>query len=435
MNKKAQGYLKAARDVAAAAEGASRWLTSEEKAKIEDLTAKARQEFQAADADRKARAGLEDLGRDIERAEAEELNNAALKGAQRGLADRKSIGDIFTKSESFKALQERFPSGNIPREARVSMDAVSVPGMKALITSGQDTTSDPDTTAATLVQPQRLGLVPYPYVAPKMRDVITNGTTGSDRIEYAQLLPDRDPANVNAAKGVKESPAIDGTAGVKPQSGFGFRKASAEVITVAHWIPVTKRALSDAAQIRTMIDGFLARGLETEIERMIVEGNKTTPTRGEEEWNGIFNTTGVQDQAFDGDIFRTTRKAISKVTKLGGDVSAILVSPELDEEIDLLKDANERFYGAGPFSMGPNTLWGRPRITIPALSGKKKFVLGDLSQCVLWDREQATLTATDSHADFFIRNLVAILAECRAGFGILNPSLLVAGDEAATAAE
>jgi hypothetical protein len=40
---------------------------------------------------------------------------------------------------------------------------------------------------------------------------------------------------------------------------------------------------------------------------------------------------------------------------------------------------------------------------------------------VVYDREQATLQATDTHADFFVRNLVAILAELRAGFAILRP--------------
>lgn len=435
MTKKARELLKKARDIAANAETASRWLTTEEKAQIDNFTAQARAEYENAKAAAKARADIDGLGAQIDASDAEQLNAAALAGTQLGMAKaRQSAGDMFTKSEQFKALQERFPSGNIPREARVSMDAVQVPGMKALITSGQGTTSDPDSTASVLVQPERLGLVPYPYVAPKVRDVITNGTTGSDRIEYAQLLPDNDPANTVAAKGVKEAPATTGTVGVKPESELSFRKASADVITVAHWIPASKRALSDASQIRTLIDGFLARGLETEIERMIIEGNKTTPTKGEEEWDGIFNTSGVQDQAFDTDVFTTVRKGISKVTRQGGQVSAVLVSPELDEQIDLLKDSNQRFYGQGPFNMGPNTLWGRPRIVVPALSGKGKFVLGDLSQCIIWDREQATLTATDSHADFFIRNLVAILAECRAAFGILNPGLLVAGDEAAAGA-
>ena len=93
----------------------------------------------------------------------------------------------------------------------------------------------------------------------------------------------------------------------------------------------------------------------------------------------------------------------------------------------MLKDSTGRYLGAGPWSTGPGTIWGRPRIVIPSLSGKKKFILGDFSTCVLWDREESTLTATDSHEDFFVRNLGAILAEMRAAFGILNPSLLVAG--------
>jgi HK97 family phage major capsid protein len=44
---------------------------------------------------------------------------------------------------------------------------------------------------------------------------------------------------------------------------------------------------------------------------------------------------------------------------------------------------------------------------------------------VVYDREQATVTATDSHADFFVRNLVAILAEMRAAFAIMRPSAFV----------
>jgi hypothetical protein len=40
----------------------------------------------------------------------------------------------------------------------------------------------------------------------------------------------------------------------------------------------------------------------------------------------------------------------------------------------------------------------------------------------------ATITATDSHSDFFIRNIIAILAEMRAAFGIIRPSAFVEVD-------
>jgi hypothetical protein len=44
---------------------------------------------------------------------------------------------------------------------------------------------------------------------------------------------------------------------------------------------------------------------------------------------------------------------------------------------------------------------------------------------VLWDREQASITISDSHANFFIRNMVAILAEMRAAFGVIQPNAFV----------
>lgn len=428
---RAHTHLKAARDIAANAETAARELTADEQKTIETNIGQARDLMAQADAAAKNRAAFDEIGEALSNGEAGELNAKALENTQAGLGGhRKSIGESFVESASFKGAGFG-QGGRISKERHVSTDPFSVEGgLKALITTGQ-ATSTSDSSASLLVDPQRLGMVPYPYVAPTLRNVVTVGTTTSDRIEYAQLLPAGHPKVINGAHGVKESPATDGTVGVKPQSSFGFRKASADIITIANWIPVTKQALSDAAQIRTLIDAFLTRNLEEEVERQIIEGNKADPVKGEEEYQGILNTSGTQAQAFDTDLFVTTRKAISKVTKLNGRVSSILVSPEMDETLDLMRDGNDRFYGQGPYSMGPNTLWGRPRIVTPALSGRGKFILGDLSQCVLWDREQANVTATDAHEDYFVRNLVAVLAEARSGFGILNPGLLVIGDEKA----
>jgi len=54
--------------------------------------------------------------------------------------------------------------------------------------------------------------------------------------------------------------------------------------------------------------------------------------------------------------------------------------------------------------------------------------VGNFKTLILWDREQAGVQMTDSHNDFFVRNLVAILAEARAAFGCLRPSAIVEMD-------
>ena len=60
-------------------------------------------------------------------------------------------------------------------------------------------------------------------------------------------------------------------------------------------------------------------------------------------------------------------------------------------------------------------------------AGVSKFQ-GDFRKLVLFDREQASIQVSDSHLDFFIRNMVAILAEMRAALVCLQPSALVEVD-------
>lgn len=437
--------LKKARDIAATVEGAARDFTADERADLE----KAVNESAAIGEQMKSRTAaakaVSDIGELLSQEQAGELNGSALQDAGRKAVG--SLGTQFSTSEQYKAMLARHTvGGRIPDTAKgISTDRIQVAGgIKGLVASG-----DHDSTSGSnlLFQNQNLGLVAgLPYQAPKLRNLVTGATTTSDRVEYAQAVELGGGGTTNAASTVKEATtagdsttieadtgtgvitatAVSG-AGVKPESTLAFRKATADVVTIAHWMPVTKRSLSDAGQIRSIIDSFLARGIDAEVDRLILKGNKDTPV-GEEEFDGILNTTGVQTQSFATDLATTIRKAITKATSKGAIVSAVLLSPEEDETLDLMREtSNGRFYGNGPFGAGPSTVWGRPRVIVEALSAEDKFILGDLSQCVLWDREQTTITATDAHADFFIRNLVAVLAEARAAFGIFNPSMLVVG--------
>ena len=55
-------------------------------------------------------------------------------------------------------------------------------------------------------------------------------------------------------------------------------------------------------------------------------------------------------------------------------------------------------------------------------------VVADWRRAVLLDREQTQILVSDSHSDFFVRNLIAILAELRAAFFVLRPSAFVSAD-------
>lgn len=333
---------------------------------------------------------------------------------------RKSMGRQFAESAQYKNLLKGVPNGAFSEKMRVQSDPMEVPGgFKALFYSG-----DRDESAGFLVESDNRGMLAPFYERPlTIRSLVANGSTTSDTIEYVRMVAvDNNAAVVPEAR---SADPIDGTTvtdalgGLKPQSGFGFERDSTTVKTIAHWIPVTKRALSDAAQIRTMIDSFLRYGLEEALEDELLTGNGTG-----EHFLGLYNTPGVQTQAAPAageDNFDVLLRARTKV-QIGGRArpTAYVMNPMDWQNIELMRNDGGDFYGAGPFARTQPTLWGLPVVQSEAVAPGSAWV-GDWNWAVLYDREQASVQATDSHADFFVRNLVAILAEMRAAFAVLRP--------------
>lgn len=338
--------------------------------------------------------------------------------APSGVPAQQTVADQLLGSAQFKSLMAKFPDGRIPDRAGISMDAV---GFKTLITGASATSG------GAFVFSDRTGLYDTGTFARPLtvRDIITVGSTGSDSVEYA-----RQTAQTNNAAPVAEateSGVIDGTditaaeGGLKPESAMTFEKVTATVKTIAHWVPITRRALADGGQLRTIVDNFLRYGLEEELEDQMVAGDGTG-----ENFQGITGMSGVQTHAKGGDtLLDAYRKAKTKVRLIGrARANAYLMHPNDWQEVDLLQNNEGNYYFGGPMNVGQPMLWGLPVVESEACAEGTAFV-GDFRTLVLWDREQASITVSDSHADFFVRNLLAVLAEMRAAFGALRPAAIV----------
>lgn len=428
------------RNLAAKCETESRDFSDDERSQVTDLLSKGR-ELQRQITKAKVDKTLHtDIAEFLSDAEAHQLNAAHVDAPTYAGARRiKALGEYFTESEQFKASVAAFKGRDIPQGHQYRTDPVEIAGgLKALL--GTDPLGD-NTGIGQLYDPQRLGLVSTGFAPLSMRNIITVGSTTSDSIKYArQLRVGNSPTanSQNNAAGVPEAttaapigsgdPAVTPVqAGLKPESAIRFEVATADVVTIAHWIPATKKALSDAGQLRTLIDNFLRAGLNAEVERQVIFGDSDAG----EEVDGLLNTSGVQAQSFNTNILVTIRKAITKVRKYG-QPNAILVSPNNAERIDLLRTSTGSYLGPGAFGPAIPSVWRLPLVEVASLTDNQVLV-GDFKTAVLWDREAVTITATDSHADFFTRNLVAILAEARAAFGVLDPALIavanVVGDD------
>jgi HK97 family phage major capsid protein len=331
-------------------------------------------------------------------------------------AKAKSIGDRFLGDEALSAyLKSMMPTnGNLPKGMRIHSPAVEFGGFKDLLT-GLSSTS-----AGALVRTDYqtdidAGVLRRPLV---IRDLISTRSTDSDTVSYV-----RRSTSTNNAAPVAEATATSGSSGVKPESAFTLLEVTETVKTIAHWIPATRRALSDASQIRGMINDELIYGLDEELEDQILNGVGTG-----ENFTGVATVSGTGTQAWSSNMIETLRKARTKVMTEGrARPTAYVLNPIDWESLDLLQDNEARYDVGGPMVMGTPRLWGLPVVESEAQPVGFGWVAA-WNLAVLWDRQRATILMSDSHSDFFIRNLIAILAELRAAFGILRPAAFIEAD-------
>jgi HK97 family phage major capsid protein len=340
-------------------------------------------------------------------------------GAGGGKASRPAtLGEHFTEWKGFKEWVSDLAGGNLEYGLKAISESTTVgksPALaydrKALIIGD---TGGAATSAGALTVPDYKPLVRLPFAPLVLRDIISVGTTSSDQVTYP-----REVSRTVAAKVVKEATATAGASGLKPESSLVLEKVIANVKTIAHWIPATKQALSDAGQIRLLIDSFLLDGLEQVLEWNILNGDGSA-----DYLLGIDHQPGTQYQAFVTDVLATTRKARTKVEVDGlARPTAYSMNPRDWEEIELTKDGMDRYYYGGPSILGNPRLWGLPVVT-PFQQQQGQGFCADWKTVALWDREQGNIRVAEQHADFFIRNMVVILAEERLALGVFRPKAI-----------
>lgn len=340
----------------------------------------------------------------------------------------KSLGLTIVDSPEFKSLMAGFPEGRIPAKGRVQSNPIAV---KSLFTGASSTSA-----GAFVVNDRSDILEMLGRKQLTIRNLVANRRTTSDTVEFVQETSHTNNAAVVAE--ATSSAAPSGTTGAsggavtftnasgggyKPEGAWAFAVSTAVVKTIAEWVPVTKRALADVAQLEGLINDELRADIVEAEEDQILNGNGSG-----ENFTGIVNTSGIQTQAWATDLFTTIRKAVTKARTVGRvNPTALVLNPADAERIDLAQDGNDRYYYGGPQALGQRTVWGVPVVESES-QAEGTGLLGDFAKAIIWDREQTTVTMTDSHADFFIRNLVAILAEERLAFGVVRPTAFVALD-------
>jgi HK97 family phage major capsid protein len=417
-----QKSVKAADDISKHAQENGGDFTAEDREALQRLLdegTKARGELDTLKADSQLRRDMKSLGDDLGwSSETGDMPPDVLFGRK-----GKTLGQFFTESVEWKGFMASFPGGNIPEKARIQSPVLAVKsllgqtaprspgGQKTLLYEGSLTSAGamviPDYTGIL----ERLGRPPL-----VIRDLLSVRTTVSDIVWFVQQI-----TRVQAAAPTPEA-TTTATGGTKPEGGFTFQQISAPVRTIAEWIPATKRALADVGQLMGIIDDELRQDLGQTEENQLLNGDGTG-----ENLTGILNTSGIQVVAFVAgtNLFDSIYKGITAARWTGFvEPSGVVVHPTDNQTMMLAKDQYGRYFGNGPFQQGPDTIWGLAKVVTPKIAQGTALV-ADFAKGVIWDRMAATVSVSDSHADFFVRNMVAVLGEQRETFGVLRPVAFV----------
>jgi HK97 family phage major capsid protein len=388
-----------AEQITAKANDEGRSVTDEEKTRVESLVSEA--------------TGLKQRVQEMEDNEAlresiERMRGPVNEPVQSAPSGAKTIGEAFVKSDAFQSLHAGFQSGALTGQwtsGAVEIDDTSL-GSKATVTTGASPIIQPDVQA---------GINPLLMRRLTIADLLASGTTDSGTVRYVN-----ETSNTNAAAATTEGEP-------KPESTIVFGQVDEPVRKVATFLPVSDEMLEDVSQLRSYLDGRLRLFVEHAEEAQLLSGNGTAPNL-----RGLLNRTGIQTAAkgAGANVLDFIYTAITNIRNNAHvEPDGIVMHPTNFASIRTAKDGNQQYYGGGPFT-GPygnggiaaDNVWGLPVVVTSAIAVNTALVGAFGTQAQVFRRGGLTVEASNSHADFFQRNLTAIRAEERLALAVYRPA-------------
>jgi hypothetical protein len=285
-------------------------------------------------------------------------------------------GELFVASDAFRNYEGRGSSGE-----------VLLPGLFAARAAG-----DPITVGGFPggLPPYYFTPTPWQMTTPLL-DALGKVATSSGTVTWYEW-----PGSYPSAAKVAEAAAKPGTDIVPVPHTDALE-------TFAHWQALSRQALEDIPQVQSVVENALRGGVLAALEA---------------EAAAALAAAGTLPSISNPDLLAGIRIAVGDVQSRGyASPNAVLLNPADFAALDLAVMAATV---AGPQRTG--SVWGVPAIAVGAIPAGTAYV-GDFKTAVtLFARNQVSAFLTDSHADYFIRNLLVILAEQRALVAVTQPA-------------
>lgn len=331
--------------------------------------------------------------------------------------EAKSLGDYFVESAAFEAARER-GFGESPN-ITAKIEGKSVFSFMA-----------GTSTVQSLGQAVNLGIGEQARRKMHIRDLFPRATT-----KAAVMYGVRETGWVNAAAQVKQRYAADGSSpatggdsdvfGRAPKSKIQLTSVLYPIAEVKHSLDAHHAILDDEPRLKTFINTRMLEGVryaeDYDLLWSVGDGERLT---------GIFNTPGVQEYTgLSSDKHSVQiRRAITKSVISEYDVTGIVLSPNLWEQVETEEDDQGNFRVAVSVALGASkTVWRVPVIETTAMSDSN-YLLGSWGMgAQLYDRESLTVKVSTEHGTNFTDGAVTFLASERVALEVPRPESFVIG--------
>jgi HK97 family phage major capsid protein len=242
--------------------------------------------------------------------------------------------------------------------------------------------------------------------------------------------------DTNTVRYAIEGTATSGAAGVaegavKPESTLALSTVDEPVKKIATSITVSDELIDDARAAQGFVGGRLTEFVRLEEERQLLRG------AGTNELVGIVGRSGVNAYARGSDDNITAVAKVIANTAGSSHVmpSGIVMHPTNWFASRLLRDGSGgtvgAYFGAGPF--GPaaqnggaaglfgQSLWDVPVALSTTVGAGTAIVGGFSTAAAIARRSGVTVEATNSHSDYFTKDLVVVRSEMREALLVYGP--------------
>jgi hypothetical protein len=311
--------------------------------------------------------------------------------ATRNAAAPMSLGRAFVESDAFRGYRGRGRSESVelPVLTRAAADPIKLADL-ATIAPPYVFTRDSAEPASVLLT------------------LVSTETVSGNAIQYMIWGPDTAMASV-----VPEGE-------LKPPADLVMSSETTSLDTYAWWKALTRQALEDVPRIQSIIEQRLQAGITRALEKAVGDA-LTAATLATATAPAVPAGSPIPQ------LLANIRVGIGQVQALGYTPTVVALNPADFALVDLgLLQATT----GGPTTTGP--YWGVRPVAVPGIPAGTAYVGDFATGITLFQRANAEVFLTDSHADFFLRNQLVILAEQRAKVAVVEPPAIVEVPSTAT---